>query len=254
MSVFSSVVNGFLSWLIGLIPEDAPLARWQYLYLLTGSLNVLYSIFMLIYMPDSPINARFLTVEERWHAVQRLAENRTGIDGSKWDWDQAFEAVMDVKIWIMFFFNISVNIPNGGLITFGAIIIKNLGFEPQTSALLSMPNGVISTISGFIASYCAAKWVGRRTFTVMIATCFPLFGTALVYGIPRSHVGAQLFGLYMMYCYWGKPVPLLANLTPTNEFSDSTIRYCHLPSSGQHSRQHKEGRHLRHSSARLRHR
>ncbi|KAM6522824.1 hypothetical protein FALCPG4_012437 [Fusarium falciforme] len=27
MTVFSSVVNGFLSWLVGLIPEDAPLAR-----------------------------------------------------------------------------------------------------------------------------------------------------------------------------------------------------------------------------------
>ncbi|KAK7211264.1 hypothetical protein V2G26_018442 [Clonostachys chloroleuca] len=84
MTVFSSVVNGFLSWVIGKIPPDAPLARWQYLYLLTGSMNVLYSIFMIFYLPDSPINAHFLTVEERWHAVQRLAENRTGIDSSTW--------------------------------------------------------------------------------------------------------------------------------------------------------------------------
>ncbi|EEU38145.1 uncharacterized protein NECHADRAFT_47932 [Fusarium vanettenii 77-13-4] len=210
MTVFSSVVNGFLSWLVGLIPEDAPLARWQYLYLLTGSMNVLYSIFMLVYLPDSPMNARFLSVEERWHAVQRLAENRTGIEGNKWKWDQAFEAVMDVKIWIMFFFNISVNIPNGGLITFGAIIIKNLGFDPQKSALLSMPNGIISSISGFIASYCAAKWVGRRTFVVMISICFPLLGTGLVYGLPRSNIGGQLFGLYMMYCYWAPYVAAIS--------------------------------------------
>ncbi|KAI8659163.1 MFS domain-containing protein [Fusarium sp. Ph1] len=210
MTVFSSVVNGFLSWLVGLIPEDAPLARWQYLYLLTGSMNVLYSIFMLIYLPDSPMNARFLSVEERWHAVQRLAENRTGIEGNKWKWNQAFEAVLDVKIWIMFFFNISVNIPNGGLITFGAIIIKNLGFDPQKSALLSMPNGIISSISGFIASYCAAKWVGRRTFVVMIAISFPLLGTGLVYGLPRSNIGGQLFGLYMMYCYWAPYVAAIS--------------------------------------------
>lgn len=206
MSVFSSVANGFLSWVVGNIPEDAPLARWQYLYLLTGSLNVLYSVFMLFYLPNSPINARFLSLEERWHAVQRLADNRTGIDNNQWKWDQAWEAVLDIKIWIMFFFNIAVNIPNGGLITFGALIINDLGFDSQTSALLSIPNGVISTISGLVASYCAAKWQGRRTFVIMIATLFPLFGTALVYALPRTSTGGQMFGLYMMYCYWGEPV------------------------------------------------
>ncbi|KAK7407835.1 hypothetical protein QQX98_010006 [Neonectria punicea] len=210
MTVFSSVVNGFLSWVVGKIPEDAPLARWQYLYLITGSMNVLYSLFMAICLPNSPINARFLTLEERWHAVQRLAENRTGIDSNQWKWDQAWEAVLDVKIWIMFFFNIAVNIPNGGLITFGALIIKNLGFDAQTSALLSMPNGVISSISGFIASYCAAKWHGRRTFAVMIATLFPLFGTALVYGLPRSSTGGQMLGLYLMYCYWAPYVTAIS--------------------------------------------
>ena len=207
MTVFSSVLNGFLSWVVGKIPEDAPLARWQYLYLLTGSLNVLYSLFLMVYLPDSPMNARFLTEEERWHAVQRLSENRTGIVNNQWKWDQVWEALLDVKVWIMFFFNIATNIPNGGLITFGALIINNLGFSPQDSALCSMPNGVISSISGFVASYCAAKWEGRRTVVVMIAALFPLFGTALVYGLPRSSTGAQMFGLYMMYCYWGKSSP-----------------------------------------------
>ncbi|KAL4967001.1 allantoate permease [Aspergillus stella-maris] len=203
MTVFSSIVNGFFSWVVGRIPEDAPLARWQYLYLLTGSVNVLYSLFLFVYLPDSPINARFLITEERWHAVQRLAENRTGIGSTQWKWDQVKETVLDIKIWIMFFFNIATNIPNGGLINFGALIINNLGYDAQTSALLSMPNGVISSISGFAASYFAAKWQGHRTVVVMIATLFPLLGTALVYGLPRSSTGGQMFGLYMMYCYWG---------------------------------------------------
>jgi membrane protein YqaA with SNARE-associated domain len=35
----SSVVNGFLSWAIGHIPSTAPLAIWQYLFLLTGELE-----------------------------------------------------------------------------------------------------------------------------------------------------------------------------------------------------------------------
>lgn len=35
----SSVFNGFLSWAIGHISKDAPLAIWQYLFLLVGKLR-----------------------------------------------------------------------------------------------------------------------------------------------------------------------------------------------------------------------
>lgn len=128
---FSSVFNGFFSWIVGRIPESAPLARWQYLYLITGTVNITYSIFLLFFLPDTPMNARFLTESEKYYATQRLAENRTGIaDKAQWKWSQAREALLDVKVWLIFFFNIAINIPNGGLLTFGSIIIKNLGLMP----------------------------------------------------------------------------------------------------------------------------
>lgn len=110
----SSIVNGFLSWAIGHVPTSAPLAIWQYLFLLTGSVSMAWSIFALFYMPSDPMEARFLTVEQRHQAVQRLAENKTGIVNKTFKLDQAKEAFMDPKTWILFFFNISINIPNGG--------------------------------------------------------------------------------------------------------------------------------------------
>lgn len=60
------------------------------------------------------MNAFFLTDQEKYYAVQRLAENRTGIINKEWKWNQALEAGMDPKTWILFFFNIAINIPNGG--------------------------------------------------------------------------------------------------------------------------------------------
>lgn len=35
-AAISSVINGFLSWAVGQIPDSAPLAKWQYLFLITG--------------------------------------------------------------------------------------------------------------------------------------------------------------------------------------------------------------------------
>ncbi|SPO01042.1 related to allantoate permease [Cephalotrichum gorgonifer] len=201
---FSSVFNGFFSWLVGKIPESAPLARWQYLYLLTGTINICWAIFIYFMLPDSPMNARFLTDDEKYYATLRLAENRTGLANKDraWNWGQALEAILDVKVWIVFLFNIAVNIPNGGLLTFGSIIIKGLGFNALESSLLTMPFGVFATFSAWVFSYIAAKWHNRRTVVASIALLFPLLGTALMYGLPKSLIAPQMIGLYLAYLYW----------------------------------------------------
>ncbi|KAI1473392.1 MFS general substrate transporter [Daldinia eschscholtzii] len=199
---FSSIFNGFFAWVIGYIPDDAPLRKWQYLYLLTGSINVLYSIFLWFVLPDSPMNAFFLTPEQRYHATQRLAANRTGIANRVWKWEQVWEALIDIKVWLIVLFNIVINIPNGGLQAFGSIIINNLGYSPLVSSLLTMPFGVLATGGAWGFSYIAAKWHNRRALTAALALLLPIFGTALVYGVPRTNIPGQMVGLYFMYFYW----------------------------------------------------
>ncbi|KZZ88165.1 Major facilitator superfamily domain, general substrate transporter [Moelleriella libera RCEF 2490] len=201
---FSSIFNGFFAYLIGQIPATAPLARWQYLYLLTGSINVLWCVFLFFTLPDNPMNAHFLTEEEKFHATKRLANNRTGIatKDSRWKWDQALESVLDVKVWLVFSYNLAINIPNGGLATFGSIIIKNLGFTALEASLLTMPFGLFCTFGAWIFSTFAANWTNRRTIVASIACLFPITGTIIACTIPGSVVPAQMIGLYLMYLYW----------------------------------------------------
>ncbi|KAF3768148.1 hypothetical protein M406DRAFT_70242 [Cryphonectria parasitica EP155] len=198
---FSSIFNGFFAWVVGYIPDSAPLKKWQYLYLITGSINILYSLFLCVVLPDSPMNSRFLTEEEKFWAVERLASNRTGISNKVWKWEQAWEALGDVRIWLIFFFNIAINIPNGGLQAFGTIIISDLGFSSLNASLLTMPFGVLATSSAWFFSYIASR-TQRRTIVACIALLLPILGTALVYGLPRSNIAGQLVGLYFMYFYW----------------------------------------------------
>ncbi|OAL43044.1 MFS transporter [Pyrenochaeta sp. DS3sAY3a] len=202
-AAMSSVVNGFLSWAVGHIPDSAPLAKWQYLYLIVGSISMSWSIFALFFLPDNPMNAFFLTKDEKTFWIRRLAENKTGIVNNVWKLDQAIEAVADPKTWIIFFFNIAINIPNGGLTTFNAIIIKNLGFTSVQSSLLAMPTGVMSTIASIVFSVAAAKWNNRRCLVCMMACVVPITGTAVLYGVARNAVAAQLVGLYLCYTYFG---------------------------------------------------
>jgi hypothetical protein len=85
-----------------------------------------------------------------------------------------------------------------GLITFNGIIIKNLGFSSVESSLLAMPTGVMSTLASILFSLLAAKWNNRRCLVCMMACVVPIAGTAILYGVPRSAVSAQLVGLYFV--------------------------------------------------------
>ncbi|KAL5340305.1 fungal-specific transcription factor domain-containing protein [Aspergillus crustosus] len=199
----SSVINGFLSWAVGHIPSSAALSIWQYLFIITGSVSAVWSIIAFIFLPDSPMNAVFLTEREKYHAIQRLVENKTGITNKQWKWDQALEAIIDPKTWILFFFNIAINIPNGGLTTFSGIIINNLGFSPVNTSLLNMPTGVMSTLSAFVFSWIAAKWNNRRCLVAMLASCVPIIGAIIVYTLPRTNIGGQMVGIYLLYTYFG---------------------------------------------------
>lgn len=177
-----------------------------------------WSIFAFVFLPDTPMNASFLTQQEKVFWVKRLASNKTGIVNNVWKWDQVVEAVIDPKTWLIFFFNIAINIPNGGrflsvstkciltsgltsttgLTTFNGIIIKNLGFTSVQSSLLAMPTGVMSTLASIGFSLLAAKWYDRRCLVAMIACGIPITGTAVLYGVSRSTVSAQLVGLYLV--------------------------------------------------------
>lgn len=144
------------------------------------------------------MNAFFLNDREKYHAVQRLAENKTGITNRQWKWHQAVEAALDPKTWILFFFNIAINIPNGGLTTFSGIIINNLGFSAVNTSLLNMPTGVMSTLSAFVFSWIAAKWSNRRCLITMLASCVPMIGAIIVYSLPRTNIGGQMAGIYLV--------------------------------------------------------
>jgi MFS family permease len=76
------------------------LRRWQYIYLLAGSLTFLFGL-LCFALPDSPVTAWFLTEEERFAAVERLRAGQTGVRCVKFKRSQVKEALLDVKVWLV---------------------------------------------------------------------------------------------------------------------------------------------------------
>ena len=76
------------------------LHRWQYIYLLAGALTVLFGVFCFA-VPDSPVDAWFLTQEERIIAVERLRKGQTGVRNHKIKLHHVRDALLDLKFWLV---------------------------------------------------------------------------------------------------------------------------------------------------------
>jgi MFS transporter, ACS family, allantoate permease len=57
------------------------LRPWMYIFLVLGLLSLANGVLWLLLMPETPNKAKFLTDREKRIAVQRVAQNMTGIKG-----------------------------------------------------------------------------------------------------------------------------------------------------------------------------
>ncbi|CEP23077.1 DAL7 [Cyberlindnera jadinii] len=204
----SSIINGALSALASTFGSAIP--TWKYIYLLVGSISFVWSCCMVWFLPDSPINSKWLSDREKVFMVKRMASNKTGVSSNDFKWDQVREAFMDPRTYIVMLFNFGINIPNGGLSTFNAIIIKNLKFTSVQASLMGMPTGVIASLAAFGFTWLAARWNNKRCLVAIISLVVPLIGAVICYASPQSNTGAQLAGLYMMYFYFSSYVVMIS--------------------------------------------
>ncbi len=55
----------------------------------------------MIWLPDSPINARAFTTEERIAILERVRDDQGGSENKHWKKDQIVEALTDARTWLI---------------------------------------------------------------------------------------------------------------------------------------------------------
>lgn len=120
---FALILQSFVAYGIGHIHvEGVPVWRW--FFIIFGIIGLLWAAVLWVFMPDTPLTASFLNERERQIAVERLRENRTGIQNKDFKKDQFIEAFKDPKVWYGFFYSIACVVPATAVANFGSLVIK----------------------------------------------------------------------------------------------------------------------------------
>lgn len=61
--------------------------------LTTGAITFLVAVWFFLRFPDNPLNAKFLTHEEKIIAIERIRSNNAGMENKHWKKEQFIEAV-----------------------------------------------------------------------------------------------------------------------------------------------------------------
>ncbi|PWW80311.1 MFS general substrate transporter [Tuber magnatum] len=187
--------GGLLGYGIGHI--KGALASWKYEFLIIGALCSLWGVIMFMFLPDSPVSARFLTEEERRMAVERFRDDQTGIENKTLKPYQIREAFCDAKVYLFFLLGIASNVPNGGISNFGTLIIKGFEFSTLVTTLLQIPYGIFISLSILACVFVNDRLPPNSRCYMVVAFVIPnIAGAFGLMCIPQKH------HVWRLICYY----------------------------------------------------
>ncbi|KAI0109891.1 MFS general substrate transporter [Daldinia grandis] len=191
-------VGTLLAYGIGHIQSS--LSTWKYIYLILGSLTIVWGVVFTLFVPDSPTSVQWLDEDEKVIAIQRVIGNKTGTKSRRLVGDQVIEAITDPKVLVLGLISFVNAIPSGGL-SFGSLIISALGFDPFQTTLLNLPGSAVQLAaqlgSGVLISYIS----GFRLHIGSLAMIPPIIGTVLINELQPTNKWGRLVGAWLLGSY-----------------------------------------------------
>ncbi|RMY61465.1 hypothetical protein D0863_11255, partial [Hortaea werneckii] len=199
------IVGGLLAYCFSLIPEGRALASWQAIFIAYGCLSVLYGLFVLYWLPDSPMRAKCFSEDDKRKMIERVRSNETGLQNKTFRPEQVKEALLDIQTWCYCFIQICTTLPTSGLGAFANIIISGFGFTVLQTQLLAMVLGAF-----IIVILLSSTWLVKKTqqnLWVMLGFVVPSFvGTIVLMTVHNdgqtSTEAGLLISYYIVLSFW----------------------------------------------------
>ncbi|KAL3423659.1 allantoate transport protein [Phlyctema vagabunda] len=209
-----TIIGGALNYGFGQITGGA-LKKWQYIYLLAGSLTFLFGL-VCFAMPSSPASAWFLSKDERVIAVERLRHGQTGVRCSTFKISQIRESLLDVKVWLVFIMMASAYTVNGAVSGFGPLIVSTFGYSTLQSILFQFPLGALCFISILLTGYLSSR-ISNILLPMMIICCLPVIaGCGMIWKSTWSYHAATPVAGYSIIGTFGAVVSLIITVGMSN--------------------------------------
>lgn len=196
------ILGGLISWAFQHVSDGASLESWRIMFVVLGCVTLCVSTSIWFLVPDTPMQAWFLSDEEKVALLEHVKVNQTGIENRHFIPSQIKEAVFDPQMWGLALIMLLQGTGGGVITTYSATIIKSYGYTSQKTALLNMGSGAVTGASTLICGY-GVRYAGNRWFFIILMTIPTIIGAALMSWLPKSHKDGALAGVYLVNTFVG---------------------------------------------------
>ncbi|KAG6316767.1 hypothetical protein E4U22_006843 [Claviceps purpurea] len=196
----SVLVFPLINYGLGHISEG-PLHPWQYMYLVSGIVSILWSTLLYSHFPDTPQDARGFTDEEQRLLLERMKGNNAGGENRQFKAYQLREALLDYHFWGIMILSTTTCTGSGVVGAFGSIMFKAMGFDIFASMLLNLPIGALAVTSILVSGYLERAIPNARLYIIALS-CFPvMIGCGLLWKLDNINKSGRIAGFYMISTY-----------------------------------------------------
>lgn len=149
---FGQIIGGAVSYAFQHVSPNGGLAGWRVMFIALGVLTVIFGLCVIIFIPDTPMQAKWLSDNEKVALLKHVSINQTGIKNTKFRVKEIIEGLLDPQIWLMVLSVLLMSLSSGVITTYSVRLIGTISHDSkktpiqnsQYAALMNMPSGAVS--------------------------------------------------------------------------------------------------------------
>lgn len=95
------VIGALLSFAFQAVPKSSPVSGWRLMFITLGILTLVVGVCCWFYLPDTPMNAHFLSEREKVALLNHVSVNMTGVENRNINPKELWEAAKDIQVWML---------------------------------------------------------------------------------------------------------------------------------------------------------
>ena len=203
----SNIANAFSGLLaVGTFQiKNTHLYPWRYLFLIEGSLTVLFAIFTFFYLPKNAASAKFLNTEEKALAHHRIQVDSSSIVNEKLNIKDSLKIFRQPTTYAFLAIEICLGVPLQSVSLFLPQIVQRLGYSVIKTNLYTVAPNVSGAVMLLILAF-SSDYTRRRGPFIVVGFTFTFIGFIIYSTIDVINSKQIAYFATFMMC-WGTSAP-----------------------------------------------
>ncbi|KAJ2979906.1 hypothetical protein NQ176_g2964 [Zarea fungicola] len=129
------ILGGAISYGFQHIGPSAALSGWRTMFVVLGCITVVTGLAVILLLPDTPMEAKWLSDVEKLALLKHVSVNKTGISAKKFRLKEIGEALLDPQLWLLLVSVVLLSVSSGVVTSYSATLIR----RPQAPGHQTVP-------------------------------------------------------------------------------------------------------------------